>query len=69
MSLDNVGMPYSLPVMFHVFPIVGREEKTQQSRISDMAHINAMGNVKRGGLTACGGGKEKQQLITTIITS
>ena len=37
MSL-NVGMRYSLPVMFHVFPVV-RGEKTQQSRITDMAHI------------------------------
>ena len=28
MSLDNVGMHYSLPVMSHVFPVVKGKENT-----------------------------------------
>ena len=43
-STVDVGMHYSLPVMSHVFPV---GEKTQQSRINDMAHI--IGHVEKSG--------------------
>ena len=66
--LGDVGMRYSLAVMFHVFP-VWRGAKTGQSwaRITDTAHI----------VGACGkewdspnevGGRRKRQHITTTTT-
>ena len=68
MSLEDVGRHYSLPVMFHVFP-VGKEEKTQQSRITDMTHIIGACEKECDSLPEVGGRKEQQHNITTTITS
>ena len=37
--LEDVGMQYSLPVMFHAFPVVWRETQQSIARTTDIGHI------------------------------
>ena len=63
MPQEDVGCAcYSLPVMFHAFTVVRRENTAVISK-THTAHI--IGACERVGLTTLGGRKEKQQCITT----